>query len=1070
MAVVSGTGSPAFSGQNPQLLQQSNYFRRGSDRLQLGSNWVKPILDEMFAQNIIGKVLPYLNRQSASKLSSGQIVLLLAPDTWQFGSVCENNGLYNVDTFSTCGVSTNLGNRKLIIMNPLAIARKAEGSEKANISSFILTLIHELTHMTGAGFDSERVVINGQRYRLNLSPLNEGFTERYARDAMKELFPKEFKANKDKYYHEYVSIIDRMLGLADPKLLQGAFFEGPYSRKLQAYVNQISQLDSKSAFGLFQQLNKIGESIDAKEELDVKAVVHDISEHLTALEKARSIQLARQKRQQEMANLANSAKDKCIRIMNFLSGRNYDSANLSIRLAWGNEVFAPNLPGSPPPSKVMELFIDPPLMIDAKQIENACGSSKRLQNAYIVKEVFARLMTNYGNFPMTPGPISQTNNAILNSGYPYLYAKRLMRLAYPFKYLAFRKWSSPEERITKQFVSVMGKSAVLKAFHKSDLNSLSEKLIVKRQKVNRKLLSAIADSQSGRFFDPVGFVSLIRKAIILDYPFTEASSLKKVSITVWDDKAWNPITKDIQNLHAEHIGNLRIAKQQDGSLKIKGSMGFLLRSNDKIYIDKSLLDARQLKLTNVNEFIDYVVSWHLNQSSVKFKLTSIEDFVLKGLGAYFYQDFILKNNLPIVSSSERDRNAILGKKIVDIFGRESSERLIFSPDRQRIRLVFEQVFGKKALNIFDNNYSFFDEPITNFAMAVSVLSKKSKVPMLGASKAKTTITFGEFSDEFKDSPYKASLKLITTINPGINDEVKSILATNALYLSHAVGRFGAETVALAIMSFALTNSRVLPLSSLYPASFIQTAGATPRNQVPHFVHYAVMRNIVSNKPLFEGIENDASLLASYRKSLSKAGTGFSYAKTAEMLKAARTNEFQNYVSIFANDPELNTKIKAYIDKLCRQYSSNVFSSLYSRPGFKEAYNGYLEKMLTDFVLGINLAMQPDVLETRNNRLVDNIVYVEVSNGVYVPIMHPKSYELKSNSNPTVAFAHAFASMLSRGVRFDRNAVIGDASSYRDLTTDLWIKNVLADTSSVHTFFDIANRGSESCASRFFVSL
>ncbi|MFA5106112.1 MAG: hypothetical protein WC506_04070 [Candidatus Micrarchaeia archaeon] len=1080
MAVLKGTTSP-FSIKTEQQVQV-NYFRRGSDRLILNpSTRVEPIQDHMFAMAVVAKVLPFLNARSKTKLKIDEITLILPENTLAFRRLCGLNGILDVKP-DVYGVSSDFGTKKTIILNPQRMAMDAYGSDQANKSTFILTLLHELTHLSRGAFEEFRLNFQGWKYDTKLSVLNEGYTEVFARFMMEELFPKEFKANKDTNYDELCSIAYQIIDLTNSRFFHDVFFESDSSKKGQAIFNELCKLAPNEAHSLFRKIHKASDALDKGKDDLVKIILKETSVDLAVLEAKKKIRVAREKRQQEMANLANRAKDKCVRFMNLRSSRNYDSASLSVSLRWGDEVFTADSARSGPQVKQAQVsgkiqFENPSISINAKQIEDACGSDKKLLDAYLVKEVFAQVIGHYGGFPYLQSaspvhPLGSNNVSILNQGYPYLYAKQIMKRISPIKYFRFRKWSTPNERVAGSFDSVVGSRNVSKAFFKRDTLALYENLVKMQKKNKKKLVAAVDSARQGVSFDPAKIASLIHKGIILNYPFTESFSLQPVTVKIWDDTAWHPLTKDLQNLQAEHIGNLRVAKQKDGSLKIKGSMGFLLRPNGKIYIDKSLLDARQLKLTNVNEVIDYVISWYLNQSSIKFKLDGIEDFVLKGLGAYFYQDFVLRNNLPIVSSPQRERNAILGQKIVDALDRETAERLIFSTNSSQIRAAFENTFGKKNIEIFDKNYSFFDEPITNFAMALSVLSKKSERPTLSASQAKTTITFGEFSDGFRNNPYRASLRLITAINPGINDQIKSILATNALYLSHAVGRFRAETVALAIMSFALTNDGMLKLPSLYPASFVQTAGAAPGNQVPHFVHYAVMRNIVSNKPLFDGIENNSFLLASYKNSLAKPGTGFSYAKTAEMLKGARTDDFRNYNSILAQDAELNATIKVYMEKLCRQYSSKVFSDLYSRPRFKEAYNGYLEQMLTDFVLGMSRAMQPDILELKNSKIIGGVIHVEAAEGVFVPIMHPKNFE--SGPGQTIAsalaFSNAFASMLSKGAKFGHNTIICDISGFRNSATDLWIKNVLADTSTMHTFFDIANRGSESCASRFFVSL
>ncbi len=49
-------------------------------------------------------------------------------------------------------------------------------------------------------------------------------------------------------------------------------------------------------------------------------------------------------------------------------------------------------------------------------------------------------------------------------------------------------------------------------------------------------------------------------------------------------------------------------------------------------------------------------------------------------------------------------------------------------------------------------------------------------------------------------------------------------------------------------------------------------------------------------------------------------------------------------------------------------------------------------------------------------------------------------------------------------------IILDTSWYHTPKTEAWVRNVLSDTDSLHVFFDMANRGIESCASRFFATI
>ncbi len=262
---------------------------------------VESILDERFAREIINKVLPSLNAQTKIKFRASDLTLIIAPNMLQFRNICREYGNQNV-AISIPGISNPDG--KFIILNPEVMAIDASlasftfrGAEKVNQSSFILTIIHELTHLTGSGFGNELLIFNGKTYSTNLSPLNEGFTERYSRSAMKELFPKEFKSNKDKYYDEYVSIVDRMLGLADPKLLQGAYFEGPSSGKLQMYVDVISKLDLETSFRLFRNINAIGKINERNPKVNLEPILSEISKNLSVLEK-RKAEVSSAKRKQ----------------------------------------------------------------------------------------------------------------------------------------------------------------------------------------------------------------------------------------------------------------------------------------------------------------------------------------------------------------------------------------------------------------------------------------------------------------------------------------------------------------------------------------------------------------------------------------------------------------------------------------------------------------------------------------------------------------------------------------------------------------------------------------------------
>ncbi len=882
MVFAPGIGSNAFSGHNSQLTQQSNYFRRGSERMHLGSTWSKPILDEKFARTIINNVLPHLTKNLTNKLNSEQIELFLAPDTWQFKLICNKNGLDIVDTDSTYGVSTNLGYKKLIIMNPRAIARKAEGSEKVNESSFILTLIHELTHMSGAGFETVQLSFNGKSKTFDLSPLNEGFTETFSRKLMKELYPKEFKSNKDKYYDEYISIAERMLGLADNRLLQTVFFEGPASGKLQAYLNQISRLDSKSAAGLFIEMNKICEASKLGKSIDHQLILENISKHLSVLENARQIQLARQKRQQELANLANSAKDKCTMFMNLRSGRNYGPASLAIRLAWDDEAFESKNSGSASQkhgAKGKVPFAQSSITINAKQIGDACGSDRKLTEAYLVKETLARVIACYGSFAYSPAEhsksqFSQRNFETLDFGFPYVYANRLMKLTYPLKYLKFRSWSYPDERISNSFASLLGTRNVLTAFFNRDMRSLELRL-AQMQAANKQALSKeIAAAKNKQDFRPHIIVSAIHKHFVLHYPFAQSSLLPQAAVNVWDDKILHgPIDY-------AHIKDIVSVSGAGNSGKHKCRVGYQF-IDGVFYIDRSLISKHELTPIQIDLLVAQTLLWHFKESVDRANDKSAESIARIALVNYFIYEFLKVNDLTLDKSIiSNNIDLIMGPKyLVHAIGMDNVSSLVLSPIKsipgnaitEKIGLetvalekyldselgVAEIIRKNPALPMLPTNTPLYFENQNTYFGILNKYGEGFK-PMNSGILVKD-YAFSQFESDFKADNYVGTLKLLSYAVPSLPPFYRMVLASNMLAYLNSQGSMHAPNVAQACLSLSSVHGMHSTLGSPISAIFFPNAKQGADADMAMEIHRIVQRNIISHgtssPKIFDSIEN-----------------------------------------------------------------------------------------------------------------------------------------------------------------------------------------------------------------------
>jgi len=272
-------------------LKTINYFRRRSINPIAESNLrIEPITSQEVAREIIEKALPFINARTKNETKMEDITVMLPIDVREYIRLCTKNEVNGPksDDYGVSRVET-----KTIILNPMRMAMDAGGSEKANKASFILTLLHELIHVCGAGFDKARIEVDSRKYELNnMSILHEGYTEIFAKFMMQILFQEDFKNNGDVSYNLYSDIVDKLLGIVSPHLFQDAFFEADKTKNSKIIFDDLTKIEPELAKKIFQSLYNLAEKIDNiqnEQDEQVQITIRELYAMLKSLEKIKKI-------------------------------------------------------------------------------------------------------------------------------------------------------------------------------------------------------------------------------------------------------------------------------------------------------------------------------------------------------------------------------------------------------------------------------------------------------------------------------------------------------------------------------------------------------------------------------------------------------------------------------------------------------------------------------------------------------------------------------------------------------------------------------------------------------------